>query len=94
MKLDVRYANHPNDAERYSTAEIRNHYLIEKLFDKDSISLTYSHVDRIIAGGAMPVDKELPLESGKELGTDYFLERREMGVINIGGPGYHALSYP
>ncbi len=87
MNLDVRYANHPDDAERYNTAEIRKHYLIEKLFEKDTISLTYSHVDRIIAGGAMPVEKELPLESGKELGTDYFLERREMGVINIGGPG-------
>ena len=87
MKFDVRYANHPDDAKRYNTEEIRSHYLIERLFEKDSISLTYSHVDRIIAGGAMPVDKELPLEAGRELGTDYFLERREMGIINIGGPG-------
>jgi 4-deoxy-L-threo-5-hexosulose-uronate ketol-isomerase len=87
MNLDVRYANHPDDAKKYNTSEIREHYLIENLFKKDTINLTYSHVDRIIAGGIMPVDKKLPLEAGKEMGVDYFLERREMGIINIGGPG-------
>lgn len=87
MNLDVRYANHPDDAQKYTTEENRKHYLIENLFQKDSINLTYSHVDRIIAGGIMPVDKILPLEAGKEMGVDYFLERREMGIINIGGEG-------
>ena len=57
------------------------------MFVPDEISLTYSHNDRIIAGGAMPVGKELKLASAKELASDYFLELREMGVINIGGPG-------
>lgn len=87
MEIDVRYANHPDDAERYNTSEIRKHYLIEKLFEADKVSLTYSHVDRIIAGGAMPVKKGISLKAGKEMGVDFFLERREMGVINIGGPG-------
>lgn len=87
MKFDVRYANHPDDSKRYDTAELREKYLIEKLFEEDKILLTYSHQDRIIAGGAMPVKKTLSLGTFKELATDYFLERREMGVINIGGAG-------
>lgn len=87
MKFDVRYANHPDDSKRYDPAELRKKYLIEKLFEEDEILLTYSHQDRIIAGGAMPVKKTLSLGTFKELATDYFLERREMGVINIGGAG-------
>lgn len=87
MQLDIRYSNHPEDSKRYDTATLRRHYLIEKVFVEDEIMLTYSHQDRIIAGGAMPVKKELALGSCKELATDYFLERREMGVINIGGDG-------
>lgn len=81
-----RYANHPNDSKKYTTEELREHYLIEEIFVDDTIDLTYSHVDRIIFGGIKPVYKELSLEAGKEMGVDYFLERREMGVINIGGP--------
>lgn len=87
MTLDIRYANHPEDSKHYTTEELRRHYLIDKVFVKDDISLTYSHQDRMIAGGAMPVDKELSLGSTKELGTEFFLERREMGVINVGGKG-------
>lgn len=87
MKLDIRYSNHPDDSKRYDTETLRKNYLIENVFVKDEISLTYSHQDRIIAGGAMPVDGKLTLGSAKELGTDYFLERREMGVINVGGKG-------
>lgn len=87
MNLDIRYANHPDDAEKYNTEQIRKHYLIEKLFYEDQINLTYSHVDRIITGGIMPVEQTLELEAGKEMGVDFFLERREMGVINIGGKG-------
>ncbi len=87
MQLDVRYANHPEDSKHYTTDELRRHYLIGKVFEKDQAMLTYSHVDRIIAGGILPVDQEVRLEAGKELGADYFLERREMGVINIGGKG-------
>ena len=87
MKFDIRYANHPDDSKHYDTTELRDKYLIEKLFEADDILLTYSHQDRIIAGGAMPVKKTLSLGTFKELATNYFLERREMGVINVGGAG-------
>ena len=59
MKFDVRYANHPDDSKHYDTSELRKKYLIEKLFEADDILLTYSHQDRIIAGGAMPVSRSL-----------------------------------
>lgn len=88
MKLDVRYSTHPSDAKHYTTEENIKHFLIEKVFVPGEVNLTYSHNDRIIAGGAMPTTEPLMLESGKELASDYFLELREMGVINIGGPGY------
>ncbi len=87
MKFDVRYSNHPDDSKNYDTKTLREKYLIEKIFEADDILLTYSHQDRIIAGGAMPVEEKLSLGTFKELATDYFLERREMGVINIGGAG-------
>lgn len=87
MKLDIRYSNHPNDSKHYTTEELRKHYLIEKVFMSDEICLTYSHQDRIIAGGIMPTSKGLKLEASKSLGADYFLERRELGIINIGGAG-------
>ena len=85
--LDIRYANHPDDWKHYTTEELRKYYLIEKVFEKDDICLTYSHQDRIIAGGAYPVTKALKLEAGDALRANYFLERRELGIINIGGTG-------
>ncbi|SUY46287.1 4-deoxy-L-threo-5-hexosulose-uronate ketol-isomerase [Clostridium putrefaciens] len=85
--MNIRYANHPNDSKKYTTEELREHYLVEEIFSKDNICLTYSHVDRIIFGGAMPVNETLKLTAGKEMGVDFFLERREMGVINVGGEG-------
>ena len=91
MKFDVRYANHPEDSKRYDTQELRKHYHIKNLFEADSINLTYSHQDRIIAGGIMPVDTDLVLESCKELAAPYFLARRELGAINVGGPGVMVL---
>lgn len=87
MKLDIRYPSHQDDAKLYTTEELREKFLIEKVFSPDEILFTYSHFDRIVAGGIMPQKKALKLESGKEFGTDYFLERREMGVINVGGKG-------
>ncbi len=87
MKLDNRYSNHPNDVKKYTTSEIREHFLMERVFVEGEIALTYSHNDRIIAGGVVPTTKKLALVGGKELGTDNFLDRREMGVINIGGKG-------
>ncbi len=85
--MDIRYANHPNDSKKYTTEELRKHYLVEEIFSKDNICLAYSHVDRIIFGGAMPINEILKLTAGKEMGVDFFLERREMGVINVGGEG-------
>lgn len=87
MSLEIRYANHPEDSKHYTTEELRKHYLIEKLFIENEASLTYSHIDRIIAGGIMPVNKEVKLGAGRELGVSYFFERREAGIINIGGKG-------
>ncbi|CAG7840259.1 4-deoxy-L-threo-5-hexosulose-uronate ketol-isomerase 1 [Clostridium haemolyticum] len=85
--MDIRYANHPEDSKKYTTEELRKYYHVENIFKKDEISLTYSHVDRIVFGGAMPRDGELSLTAGKEMGVDFFLQRREMGVINVGGEG-------
>lgn len=88
MKLDIRYNNHPDDVKSYDTTKLRERFLIENVFAADEILFTYSHHDRFIAGGIMPVHKEVVLPVTKDLGTDYFLERREMGLINVGGEGY------
>ena len=69
------------------TQALRREFLIEGLFAKDEIKMVYSHIDRIIVGSAHPATKALKLSAGEELRAQYFLERREMGVINIGGPG-------
>lgn len=88
MKLEIRYNNHPEDVKRYDTAKLRERFLIETVFKADDIILTYSHHDRFIAGGILPVKEAVSLPISKDLGTDFFLERREMGVINVGGEGY------
>lgn len=80
-----RYSNHPEDSKRYTTEDLRGNYLVEDVFVNDVIDLTYSHTDRIIFGGIKPVNKELSLEAGKEMGVNFFLERRELGLINVGG---------
>ncbi len=85
--MEIRYSWNPEDVKKYTTEELRKHFLIQNLFQKDEINMCYSHVDRIIIGSAMPYEKEISISATKELGTEYFLERREMGVINIGGPG-------
>ncbi|MCI8515174.1 MAG: 5-dehydro-4-deoxy-D-glucuronate isomerase [Lachnospiraceae bacterium] len=85
--MKVYYANHPDDAKKYTTEELRKHFLKEEVFLADAIELAYSHVDRIIFGGAMPVERELKLEAGDELRAEFFLQRRELGIINIGGGG-------
>jgi 4-deoxy-L-threo-5-hexosulose-uronate ketol-isomerase len=87
IDFDIRYADHPDAAKRFTTEEMREKFLISAPFVPGTISLTYSHVDRIIAGGITPTSAPLALEAGKELGVEYFLARREMGVINIGGAG-------
>lgn len=85
MKIELRYASHPDDFKKYDTTRIRKEFLIEKVFIPDEISLVYSLYDRYMVGGAMPVKKALKLESPDELKSAQFLARREMGIINIGG---------
>ena len=85
--MEVRNASNSKDVKHYTTERLREEFLITGLFSKDNIKMVYSHIDRIITCGIMPVDQELKLEAGKELAADYFLQRREMGVINIGGKG-------
>ncbi|MCL2558881.1 MAG: 5-dehydro-4-deoxy-D-glucuronate isomerase [Turicibacter sp.] len=87
MNLETRYSNHPEDVKHYTTEELREHFLIESVFVADEVNLTYSHNDRIIAGGIMPVKETLTLTGGKDLGADTFFERREGGIINIGAAG-------
>ncbi len=87
MNLDIRYSNHPEDAKKYDTETQRRHFLVERVFIPGEVSLAYSHQDRVVFGGAVPVSARLTLEAGKEFGTQFFLERRELGVINIGGAG-------
>ena len=85
--MELRTACSPRDSKYYDTARNRAEFLIDDLFKKDEIKLVYSHIDRIITGSAVPVEKELKLTAGDELRAEYFLQRREMGVINIGGAG-------
>lgn len=85
--MEIRNATNPKDFKHYTTETLRDEFLITGLFTADNVKMVYSHIDRIITGGAMPVNKKLTLEAGKELAATYFLERREMGVINIGGKG-------
>ena len=86
-KVEVRNAANPKDVKNYDTDRLREEFHISKLFTKDNTRMVYSHIDRIITAGIMPVYQELKLEAGKELAAEYFLERREMGCINVGGKG-------
>ena len=85
MKLEVRYSNHFDDVKHYTTQQLRDHFLVEKVFTPGEMKLVYSHNDRIIFGGICPTTEALKLEGSKELAAEYFLQRRELGTINIGG---------
>ncbi len=85
MKIELRYAAHPNDFKGYDTDKIRKEFLVEKVFLEDEINLVYSLYDRYMVGGAMPVKTQLRLESPDELKAEQFLDRREIGIINVGG---------
>lgn len=87
--MDVRQSIHSEHARQLDTAGLRREFLIEKIFVADDYTLTYSHIDRIIIGGVMPVQQSVSIgsEVGQQLGVSFFLERRELGVINVGGPG-------
>ena len=85
-KYSSRYASSPEAVKQYDTQQLRNEFLIDDLMQENEIVLTYSHYDRYIAGSAVPV-KDLTLETIDPLKAGYFLERREMGIINVGGSG-------
>lgn len=85
--FEERYATHPGDAKSYDTNRLRKEFLIENVMVDDQICLTYSQYDRYIVGGAVPVNGSLTLEPIDPLKADYFCERRELGIINVGGSG-------
>jgi 4-deoxy-L-threo-5-hexosulose-uronate ketol-isomerase len=87
MTIEVRQVCHPEAVRHFGSAELRRHFLIERLFASGEITLTYSHIDRLVVGGAMPATKALVLESHKQIGSPNFLDRRELGVVNLGGAG-------
>lgn len=87
MKIDVRQVCHPDAVRNFDTDELRRHFLIENIFETDEIVLTYSHIDRLIVGGAVPAAKPLTLSAPTPVGQDFFLAQRELGVFNIGGAG-------
>lgn len=80
-------AVHPENFKNYDTSRLRSHFMMPTVMEQDKINLTYSMYDRLIFGGVVPVEKTMALETIDPLKADYFLERRELGVINIGGPG-------
>lgn len=85
--FEIRYAAHPEDAKAYDTARIRRDFLIENLFTANEVNLVYSMYDRMIVGGAMPIDEVLALETIDPIKAAFFLTRREIGVFNVGGTG-------
>ena len=87
MKLEKRYSEHPDDMKFYDTKKMKDHFLFDKVFIKDEISLCYTHTDRVVFGGACPVTKKLILKGGKDFGSDVFLDRRELGIICTANSG-------
>ncbi|MCI2082060.1 MAG: 5-dehydro-4-deoxy-D-glucuronate isomerase [Bacteroidales bacterium] len=87
VNCQVRYASNPVDAKNYDTARLRKEFLFENVMVKDEVNMVYSMFDRIIAGGAVPVDEKLVLTPPDILKADHFTSRREVGVINVGGEG-------
>jgi 4-deoxy-L-threo-5-hexosulose-uronate ketol-isomerase len=85
--MDIRENVNSEYAKTLDTEGLRRHFLVKQIFVPGQITMTYSHVDRMITGGATPAGETLTLAATKELGTDYFFQRREMGIINIGSPG-------
>lgn len=89
--MDIRYSANQRDVKRYTTEELRGEFLIENLYVADEVVAVYSHVDRMVTLGCMPVKETVSIDKGIDVwhnfGTKYFLERREIGIFNIGGAG-------
>lgn len=87
LPFSKRHSISPSEARHLTTAGLRENFLIDQIFRPDEITCTYTFYDRYVVGGIMPVSKELVLDVPEILKSDYFLERREMGIINVGGAG-------
>ena len=87
IQFEERFASHPSDVKKYDTTQLREHFLIEQVMEADQIHLVYSHYDRYIAGGAVPVSGPLELTAVDALKAPYFCHRRELGIINVGSRG-------
>ena len=86
--MEMRYPLHPEQVKRLTTEELRSHFLLQNLFQTNILTLVYSHIDRMITGGAVPVDAPVQLAvNPKDIAADYFLQRREVVIINLGGDG-------
>ena len=89
--MDIRYSCNQRDFKRYTTQETRDEFLITDLYQPDQVISVYSHVDRMVTLGCMPVKEVVPIDKGLDVwanfGTQYFLERREIGIFNLGGAG-------
>ncbi|MFV0470774.1 MAG: 5-dehydro-4-deoxy-D-glucuronate isomerase [Paludibacteraceae bacterium] len=84
---ELRYAAHPEDAKHYTTERLRKDFLVEKIFSADEINIVYTMYDRLVVGGAMPVNEKLHLETIAPLKQPIFLRNRELGTFNVGGKG-------
>jgi 4-deoxy-L-threo-5-hexosulose-uronate ketol-isomerase len=85
--MQIRFTNSPAETKQMDTEQLRENFLVSNLVQDDNLQMVYSHYDRVIIGGAKPVNKALELTNHTELKAEYFLERRELGVINVGGKG-------
>ena len=93
--MDIRYSANQRDVKRYTTQELRDEFLIQNLYAANEVVAVYSHVDRMVTLGCMPTTETVSIDKGidcwKNFGTHYFLERREIGIFNIGGRGMTVL---
>ena len=89
--MDIRYSANPKDFKHFTTKELRSEFLVDDMYAPDKVRATYSHVDRMVILGILPVAETLPIDKGIDIwsnfGTEFFLQRREVGFFNIGGPG-------
>ena len=85
--MEIRFQNSPAETKGMTTEQLRENFLVENLMQNDSVKLVYSHYDRVVIGGAKPVSKAIELPNHPELKAEHFLERRELGIINVGGEG-------
>ena len=87
INYQIRYASHPLDVKNYDTSKIREHFLVDRIMVPDEINMVYSHFDRFIVGGALPMNEKLYFKTIEPLKSEYFLERRELGIFNVGNKG-------